>query len=593
MKYLICILISCNIFVINILQAETIFTAPELVSISPIDTNGNGFSTRCQMNSDGNLVAFDSLATNLVIPSTPTSIRQVFLRDLNNQTTELISSNPVNTTAGNQNSEFASLSGDGRFVVFHSLATNLVTEDTNNKIDVFISDRQAPTAIRKVSLGAVNTSLAEGDNDSYYPDISDDGQRVVFLTLASNLVTTDSDVYSDIYLKDFEDDSITRLTTSTTGGTPNGSSFVGSPAISGDGQFVVFGSYASNLIAGDNNAKADIFVQEIATGFREIINLPPVGDSFAGTDVPIAMGPNSISADGRFVGFGLDTDLDSYPDKLYLRDRLNQTTSLVSKNIAGVSSNNYADYLQISADANSILFYSPASNLVETSPNGGTFVFDRLANELNILANQSSDEPCLSPDGNNIAYSLPDSDSIFQIYTTTKDLCPEDSLKTNPGTCGCGTADSDQDQDGTPDCNDQCATDPAKTTPQICGCGISDADEALDNIPDCFNKTGDGSLPAPIVTLNKQVININLIDLEAKNLKFKLKIVNTKTKETFFFVTKKPNSKIRFLPKGTYQLRYQLINEKKKTKSKFSSAIKFTIKKDPKSDALPNIKGIN
>ncbi len=483
MKHIIYTLITWSIL-LQPIHAQVIFTSPEQISTSATGISGSETSTRCQLNSDGNLVVFDSLATNLR-PITPSNVNQVYLKNRATQAIELLSSNPLTSLPGDGNSEFANLSDDGRFVVYHSAATNLVTADTNSKIDVFIYDRESPTTIKKVSLGAENISFAQGDNDSYYPDISDNGQRIVFLSLASNLITTDSDVYSDIYLRDTQTDSIVRITNSSTGGSPNGHSFVGSPAISGNGEFVVFGSYASNLIANDLNDSADVFVQEIDTGTREIINIAPSGESFASTDVPIAMGPNSISVDGRYVGFGLDTDFDSLPDKLYLRDRQEQVTILVSKNPAGESANNYADYLQISGDANSILFYSPASNLLATSPNGGTFIFDRDTNEINLIASELSDEPCLSPNGESVAYSLPDNNAFYQVFATSKDRCQEDPLKVIPGVCGCGTSDNDQDLDGTPDCLDLCSSDPEKNAPLLCGCGTPDIDLDLDGTPDC------------------------------------------------------------------------------------------------------------
>ncbi|MCJ7602709.1 MAG: hypothetical protein MUO63_14570, partial [Desulfobulbaceae bacterium] len=65
------------------------------------------------------------------------------------------------------------------------------------------------------------------------------------------------------------------------------------------------------------------------------------------------------------------------------------------------------------------------------------------------------------------------------------DLCPEDPLKTAPGTCGCGAADVDSDQDGTMDCNESCPDDPLKTAPGTCGCGVADVDSDQDGTMDC------------------------------------------------------------------------------------------------------------
>jgi hypothetical protein len=67
------------------------------------------------------------------------------------------------------------------------------------------------------------------------------------------------------------------------------------------------------------------------------------------------------------------------------------------------------------------------------------------------------------------------------------DLCPNDPLKTNPGTCGCGTPDTDSDGDGTPNCTDGCPSDPLKTSPGACGCGVADVDSDGDGTPNCLD----------------------------------------------------------------------------------------------------------
>ena len=67
------------------------------------------------------------------------------------------------------------------------------------------------------------------------------------------------------------------------------------------------------------------------------------------------------------------------------------------------------------------------------------------------------------------------------------DLCPEDSLKIDPGICGCGVADTDTDGDGTADCIDECPSDSLKMEPGICGCGTPDDDSDGDGILDCID----------------------------------------------------------------------------------------------------------
>src|SRR6185295_1250039 len=114
----------------------------ERVSVSTNGSQGNlnSFASPSSISADGRFVVFTSSATNLV-PNTPSAHGDIFLRDRQSGTTELVSSNPAGAQS-NSSSFFPSISGDGRFVAFQSSATDLVTGDTNGFEDVFVRDRQ-------------------------------------------------------------------------------------------------------------------------------------------------------------------------------------------------------------------------------------------------------------------------------------------------------------------------------------------------------------------------------------------------------------------------------------------------------------------
>ena len=170
--------------------------SPGIIAASP---NGpSGFST-VSASTDGRYVAFTSDASDLT-PNDTNQYRDVFVRDLVAGTTTLVS---VGTDgfAGNGLSTEPSISGDGRYVAFTSWATNLVTGDTNNAMDIFVRDLQAGTTML-VSRGWDGVSFGSGD--SYSSTLSTDGRQVVFLSNAGNLIPNSSIGYSVPFLCDLE-----------------------------------------------------------------------------------------------------------------------------------------------------------------------------------------------------------------------------------------------------------------------------------------------------------------------------------------------------------------------------------------------------
>ena len=149
-----------------------------------------------------------------------------------------------------------SLSKDGRFVAFDSKATNLVPGDTNRSYDVFVRDRQAGTTERV----SVRPGGNQANGVSGYPSISADGQLVAFTSIAPNLVAGDTNGTHDIFVRDRQHHTTTRVSVGADGAQGNARTR-GAPAISADGSVVAFNSDASNLVQGDTNGVTDAFVR--------------------------------------------------------------------------------------------------------------------------------------------------------------------------------------------------------------------------------------------------------------------------------------------------------------------------------------------
>lgn len=161
---------------------------------------------------------------------------------------------------GFRSSEGAALSGEGRYVAFASLARNLVPGDTNLVEDVFVRDRLAGVTSR-VSVGPGGR---QANGASSIPSISADGRYVAFMSDASNLVAGDTNHAADIFVRDRVAGTTRRVSIGQGGQQANGASSF--PALSGDGLHVAFQSAASNLVPGDTNGTFDIFVRDLLAG---------------------------------------------------------------------------------------------------------------------------------------------------------------------------------------------------------------------------------------------------------------------------------------------------------------------------------------
>ena len=215
--------------------------------------SGNSFSFEPTISADGDTVAFWSNATDLV-PGDTNGLFDLFVQDLSVGVNERINLAPDGGEASGGHTHRSRLSAGGRFVTFWSHANNLVGDDTNQRPDVFLLDRQSGVTER--------VNVADGgeqaNHSSFHANSSDDGRYVVFHSLATNLVDAPEAVGAQVFLKDRLTGDVRMVSRRRGGPDPNGASVM--PTISGDGRWVVFHGWASNLVDGDDNGNADAFI---------------------------------------------------------------------------------------------------------------------------------------------------------------------------------------------------------------------------------------------------------------------------------------------------------------------------------------------
>jgi len=229
--------------------------ADPVVPLERVSRDSSGDEARAEsasatISDDGNVVAFHSYADDLAAGDLNES-EDVFVRYRDTGITLLASATPSGGLA-NGDSVRPFVSGDGNFVAFRSQASDLVAGDTNGHWDIFVRDLAADSTERV----SVSSAGAQADHDSFEPRLSDDGRFVVFRSMASNLVAGDDNARGDVFVHD-RDTGQTVLVSAPPGGSAEGHSF--QPTISGSGEWIVFESDAPNLVPGDTNGARDVF----------------------------------------------------------------------------------------------------------------------------------------------------------------------------------------------------------------------------------------------------------------------------------------------------------------------------------------------
>jgi len=321
----------------------------------------------------------------------------------------------------NDSSQYPCVSGDGTFVAFHSDASNLIPPipgDTNNRRDVFLYDLWTDG----IELVSVSTDGDQADSGSRNPSVSHDGAVVAFASDAMNFTPLGANGFSDVYVRDrtASPPETNIVSVSFTGGMSDG--YSGNPSVSADGRFVAFYSEATNLVSGDTNSTADVFVRDLETGTTERVSLSGDGVEANGASLH-----PSISPDGTFVAFHsyaanlVPNDTNEAAD-IFVHDRETGETTRVSVATDGSQGELVIKpggapeslYPSISSDGLYIAFQSDAETLVlgDTNTCGDVFIHDRLNGKTWRISVQSDGtqgtghclRPAMSADGWRIAF---------------------------------------------------------------------------------------------------------------------------------------------------------------------------------------------
>jgi RTX calcium-binding nonapeptide repeat (4 copies)/WD40-like Beta Propeller Repeat len=292
----------------------------------PANTTESFFSP--SLSADGRFVAFASRAS---LTDVRINDDGIFVRDVLAESTTLVSVNSSGVAA-NAFSTDTSISADGRFVAFQSLATNLVADDKGVDYDVFVRDRLTETTIQasvnsqgQKGSGAATNRIYD-DDDSSNPAMSPNGRFVVFESGTPNLVENDTNGRVDIFMHDLQTRLTTRVSVDSNGNQGNGNSTMGEnrASISADGRYIVFQSLADNLVPGDTNNALDVFVRDTVAGITSRVSVSSSGVEPVGGVFETKSFDGTISADGQrivFMSNGKTMNADGIAtSRIYLRD---------------------------------------------------------------------------------------------------------------------------------------------------------------------------------------------------------------------------------------------------------------------------------
>jgi MYXO-CTERM domain-containing protein len=356
----------------------------ERVSTNANGVEANDFSFPPGVSADGRLVAFGSAATNLV-DNDANGRADTFLKNRDGEAVERLSIEAVACPAagcgGGSLDEATAVSANGLIVAFSSAAASLVPGDLNETTDVFVRNRENGTTelISKSQVGADRGNSANGPSLS--PALSSNGRFVVFVSKATNLANgiDPENTKNEIWLWDRQDQIMERISVTIDGKAANGN--CRTPSVSDDGNFVAFASDANNLVPGDTNGVSDVFVRDRAAGTTIRIE-PPDGCTLGGgaASQPVGFSDTpSISGDGRFVAFTsleanfVSDDTNGVAD-IFVFDR---TSRLVARILGehNAQGDRASSSPSISTDGEWIAFQSDARNLVSDDRNNAADVF--------------------------------------------------------------------------------------------------------------------------------------------------------------------------------------------------------------------------
>ncbi len=422
--------------------------------------SANAASTPNEITPDGRWLLFTSAATNLVPGQVDTNNgTDVFLFDRNDQSTRLISrSLGLATTAANTTSTARAISADGRWIVYVSQATDIVSglNDSNGNQDVFLFDRVlATTTLISRALGASNATANNFSNAFDTHAISADGAYIVFMSRATDVLPgmTDNNGVEDLFLFERATATTTLISGALGSATATASNQSLSAGMSDDGRWILFSSSAGNLINGvtDTNGTFDSFIYDRSTGITLLVSralgsptTSANGQSTGGTITPSGEWVVYTSNANNIVSGVSDTNAST---DAFVFNRLSGVNVLISRSStsANVAANEQSQASRVSSDGRWIVFSSLATDviagLVDSNGVGDVYLYDRV-NGSSVLISRALGAPTttanarslpsrISADGRwsiyrtlatNMLSGLGDSNGTYDVYLFDRDL---------------------------------------------------------------------------------------------------------------------------------------------------------------------------
>lgn len=405
-----------------------------LISQSSDGEQGDGDSDNPSVSSDGTYVAFDSVSTNLHELDS-NGVSDVFLRDRSTGTTHLISIGD-DGAAGNGKSTFPSVSADGSRTAFLSLATNLdpaFGETPAGVEQVWLRTIGAEPRTSLVSRDSAGNAATANCTSAA---ISGDGRYVAFATLSA-LTDADTNGLQDVYLRDLTSGALSIVSRNAAGKAASGESRA--PAISADGGVIAFDSSARDLEgSGFIEVRRRVYASFLSSGTIRHVSLSTLGDP---TEVAAELA--SISPDGRYVCYStaasnlVPGDANGKAD-VFLHDLSTGGTVIASVSSEGASGNgdSRSIWFSLSRDARVLAFRSGASNLVAGTTGTTPRIYARrLPSDLVAPEISCSDDlvvPCAGTGGTVVAYTITATDDVDPSPIVTVD--PPSGSSFQPGT---------------------------------------------------------------------------------------------------------------------------------------------------------------
>lgn len=361
--------------------------APERVSVSSFGVETADYSSYPSISDDGRFVAFQSEDWTLV-PQGPEIFYDIFVHDRQTGVTQKVSVSSLGVPGDNHSYDPA-ISGDGNVVAFYSYANNLVAGLPVHTKHVYVHDLRTSTT----TLASASTAGVAGNRMSWEPAISHDGRFVAFESWADTLVPGDTNVVADIFVRDLMAGTTERVSVSSSGAQGNGGS--SEAAISADGRFVSFTSTSNNLVVGDTNLMPDVFVHDRMTGLTTRISVDSLGAQGNGECMI-----SGISGDGSLVGFSSQSDnlvpgdVNGLED-VFVHDRRTGLTTRASENVLGTGGNGTSMKPTFSRDGRMMSFQSFARNFVAgyVEPGWNVYVLDRQTGAMRLASASAAGMP--------------------------------------------------------------------------------------------------------------------------------------------------------------------------------------------------------